>query len=284
MSSLRIFFTPGLIVFEGIFVPRKTFALFFFCYLNSHLFPLAMPPCTTVTALEKLAFVHCRLSADIVYYLNLLRSGHISGAAIPGKIPMTTGHLVLVSGAAHGNNLLSIVQAIDTNVWDDEKKLARVIRETLAKAKDHAEDHRLKSAANPADVSASLCRELKDPYVYMPKTKKTGAPKKLIRVGRAEGGAWCTTPTTRSLALYLGCLCVCRPAAAVGPPSALDLAGGPRARPKAARLARAQARAALRALNGADRPGWRPGAAAGGPPRVLVRVAGSGGGGTSVGP
>ena len=147
-----------------------------------------MPPCTTVTALEKLAFVHCRLSADIVYYLNLLRSGHISGAAIPGKIPMTTGHLVLVSGAAHGNNLLSIVQAIDTNVWDDEKKLARVIRETLAKAKDHAEDHRLKSAANPADVSASLCRELKDPYVYMPKTKKTGAPKKLIRVGRAEGG------------------------------------------------------------------------------------------------
>ena len=44
------------------------------------------------------------------------------------------------------------------------------------------------TSADPADVSASLCRELKDPYVYMPKTKKTGAPKKLIRVGRAEGG------------------------------------------------------------------------------------------------
>ena len=157
-----------------------------------------MPPCTTVTALEKLAFVHCRLSADIVYYLNLLRSGHISGAAIPGKIPMTTGHLVLVSGAAHGNNLLSIVQAVDSNEWGNVATLARTIRQTLVKVKDPTEVHRLKSAANPADVSASQCRELKDPYVYMPKTKKTGAPKKLIRVGRAEGGGRGAPPRRRA--------------------------------------------------------------------------------------
>ena len=47
---------------------------------------------------------------------------------------------------------------------------------------------------------------------------------------------------------HLGCSCVCRPAAAEGPPSALDLDGGPWPRPKAARLARAHGRAALRAL------------------------------------
>ena len=43
-------------------------------------------------------------------------------------------------------------------------------------------------------------------------------------------------------------------------------------------LDRAPERAALWALNDADRPGWRPAAAAG-PRRVLVRVAASSGGG-----
>ena len=50
------------------------------------------------------------------------------------------------------------------------------------------------------------------------------------------------------------------------------------------RFARAPDRAALWALHGADRPGWRPAAAAGGPRWVLVRVAASGGGGTAIGP
>jgi len=63
---------------------------------------------------------------------------------------------------------------------------------------------------------------------------------------------------------HVGCSCAWRPAAAEGPPSALDLAGGPRAQPKAALLARTIGRADLWALNDADRPGWRPAVAIGG--------------------
>ena len=58
----------------------------------------------------------------------------------------------------------------------------------------------------------------------------------------------------------------------------------PWARPKTARFSRLHARAALRALSEADRPGWRPAAAAGSPGRVLMCVAASGGGESAVGP
>ena len=66
-------------------------------------------------------------------------------------------------------------------------------------------------------------------------------------------------------------------------PFTTDLAGSPRARVQAERLAWARGRAALWALNDADRPGWRPGAAIGCPRAVLVHVAASSGGGTAVG-
>ena len=46
-------------------------------------------------------------------------------------------------------------------------------------------------------------------------------------------------------------------AVAERPPSALNLAGGPCAGPQAARIAEAHGRAAPRALNDADWPGWR---------------------------
>ena len=56
---------------------------------------------------------------------------------------------------------------------------------------------------------------------------------------------------------HLGCSCVCRPAAAGGPPSVLNPAGGSLVRPKAEQFAGACGRAAPQAVNDADRPGWR---------------------------
>jgi len=67
-------------------------------------------------------------------------------------------------------------------------------------------------------------------------------------------------------------------------PFTTDLAGSPRARAQAARLARARGRAALCALNDADRPGWRQRTAIGCPRPVLVCEAASGGGSTTIGP
>ena len=72
-------------------------------------------------------------------YLNLLRANLLSDTVGALKIPVTTGLLVLLSGAAHGNKLASLVQALDANEWADEKLLARTIRETLKKVKDYAE-------------------------------------------------------------------------------------------------------------------------------------------------
>ena len=65
---------------------------------------------------------------------------------------------------------------------------------------------------------------------------------------------------------------------------ALDHAGGTWIRPKAAQFARARGQAARWALNDTDRPGWRPPAAIGGSRRMLVRVAATRGGGTTVTP
>ena len=89
-----------------------------------------------MTVLEELAFAHGNFSEEIVRYLIMLRSGHRSAFAVTaGNTPVTTGLLILISGAAHGSNLPNIAQAIDSNVRKDEKELARIIRKTLAKAK-----------------------------------------------------------------------------------------------------------------------------------------------------
>ena len=126
-----------------------------------------------MTALEELTVAYCSLSEDMIRYLNMLRSSHGSAsAATAGTTPVTTGLLVFISGAAHGNNLPIIVQAIDSNVWEDGKQLARMIRDTLAKAKGKLEVRRLMTADDPRGVSASLNRELKDEYVRIPKHKK----------------------------------------------------------------------------------------------------------------
>jgi hypothetical protein len=98
---------------------------------------LLPPPCTAVTALEELPFAHGSFSEGIVRYLNVLRLSHRSvSAATAGTTPVMTGLLGLISGAAYGRNLPNTVQAIDLNVRDDEKKPARMVRETPAKAKD----------------------------------------------------------------------------------------------------------------------------------------------------
>ena len=88
--------------------------------------------------------------------------------------------------AARGKPLGPFVRSIDTNPWPDDKRLNRVIQETLAKAKDNAEVHRLKSSEHPEDVVACMRRELKDPYVFMPKVTKGGNKKKKARVAAGD--------------------------------------------------------------------------------------------------
>jgi len=128
-----------------------------------------------------------------VRYLNMLRSdrGSIMGSGL--EVPVTTGLLVLISGAASGNNLANIVQAVDSNKWPDEKRLIRVIKRTLEMVKTPAEYVRLVKSENSADVAACMRRELKDPYVSMPKFK-TGRAKKKANADSAEvagtGGAF----------------------------------------------------------------------------------------------
>ena len=103
-----------------------------------------------MTALEELAFAHGNFSKGIVRYLNMLRSSHRSASAATARTtPVTTGLLVFISGAAHGSNLPNTAQAIDSSVWDDENKLARLIRETPAKAR-----------ASPACGAPGSCRRL----------------------------------------------------------------------------------------------------------------------------
>ena len=80
------------------------------------------------------------------------------------------------------------------------------------------------------------------------------------------------------------CSCVWWPAAAGGPPSALDLTSVPWAKLQAALLALARERVALWALNDADRPGWRQGAAIGAHVQCLVCEAASSDGSTTIGP
>ena len=107
----------------------------------------------------------------------------ITGSGL--EVPVTTGLLVLISGAASGNNLANIVQAVDSNKWPDEKRLIRVIKRTLEMVKTPAEKVRLVKSDNSADVAACMRRELKDPYVSMPKVK-IGRAKKKINTDSAQ--------------------------------------------------------------------------------------------------
>ena len=68
-------------------------------------------------------FEHVGFPAESVRYLNMLRSDRDSIMGSGLEVPVTTGLLVLISGAALGNNLVNIVQAVDSNKWPDEKRL-----------------------------------------------------------------------------------------------------------------------------------------------------------------
>ena len=135
--------------------------------------------------------------AESVRYLNMLRSDRDSFMGSGLEVPVTTGLLVLISGAASGNNLANIVQAIDSNKWPDEKRLILVIKRTLEVVKTPAEYARLVRSKNSADVAACMRRELKDPYVPMPKFK-IGRAKKKVNADSAEvagtGGAFVAVP------------------------------------------------------------------------------------------
>ena len=155
--------------------------------------PPPSPVWSTASALEELAFEHVGFPAESVRYLNMLRSDRDSFMGSGLEVPVTTGLLVLISGAASGNNLANIVQAVDSNKWPDEKRLIRVIKRTLEMVKTPAEYVRLVKSENSADVAACMRRELKDPYVPMPKFK-IGRAKKKVNADSAEvagtGGAF----------------------------------------------------------------------------------------------
>ena len=80
---------------------------------------LSTPPPSTVwstaSALEELAFEHGGFPTGSVRYLNMFRSDRDSITGSGLEVPVTTGLLVLISGAASGNNLANIVQAVDSN-------------------------------------------------------------------------------------------------------------------------------------------------------------------------
>ena len=76
------------------------------------------------------------------------------------QTPVTTALLILLSGAARGKPLGPFVRSIDTNPWSDDKKLNRVMHDTLAKAMDKQEVYRLKSSAHPEDLVECMRREL----------------------------------------------------------------------------------------------------------------------------
>ena len=153
--------------------------------LPSCLPPPPSPVWSTASALEELAFEHGGFPTGSVRYLNMFRSDRDSITGSGLEVPVTTGLLVLISGAASGNNLANIVQAVDSNKWPDEKRLIRVIKRTLEMVKTPAEKVRLVKSDNSADVAACMRRELKDPYVSMPKVK-IGRAKKKINTDSAQ--------------------------------------------------------------------------------------------------
>jgi len=133
VSSFYIFKLLGPVLFEGIFVGRSFF-------VSSHLHDLGvlLPPPLRDSDCARGACIRARQ----------LSGGH---RPLPGyaayeppqrlcgdrrEAPRDDWPPRLISGAAHGNNLPNIAQAFDSSVGNDEKKLARMIRETLAKAKD----------------------------------------------------------------------------------------------------------------------------------------------------
>ena len=130
------------------------------------------------TAPEELALLYGDVPERLIDFVNKVYTGALGAGANDMQTPVTTALLLLLSGAARGKPLGPFVRSIDTNPWPDDKKLNRVIKETLAKAKDKTEYFRVKSSEHPEDVAACMRRELKDPYVFMPKLPQGGNRKK----------------------------------------------------------------------------------------------------------
>jgi hypothetical protein len=76
-------------------------------------------PHPVAPALEELAFEHGGFPAESMRFFSKLCSDVVSVMASGLETPVTIGLLVLISGAALGNNLATIVQAIDSDVWYD---------------------------------------------------------------------------------------------------------------------------------------------------------------------
>ena len=132
----------------------------------------------TATVPEELALLYGDVPEHLIGFLNKVYTGALGAGANDMQTPVTTALLLLLSGAARGKPLGPFVRSIDTNPWPDDKKLNRVIKETLAKAKDRAEVKRFERSESPGDVAACMRRELKDPYVFMPKLPQGGNKKK----------------------------------------------------------------------------------------------------------
>jgi hypothetical protein len=77
------------------------------------------PVWSAASGLEELAFEHGGFPVESVRFLNKLRSDVVSVTASGPETPVTTGLLVFICGAALGNILATIVQAIDSDVWYD---------------------------------------------------------------------------------------------------------------------------------------------------------------------
>ena len=127
---------------------------------------------------EELALLYGDVPEPLIDFVNKVYTGGLGAGANDMQTPVTTALLLLLSGAARGKPLGPFVRSIDTNPWPDDKKLNCVIKKTLAKAKDKTEYFRFKSSEHPEDVAACMRRELKDPYVFMPKLPQGGNRKK----------------------------------------------------------------------------------------------------------
>ena len=140
----------------------------------------------TATVPEELALLYGDVPEPLIDFVNKVYTGGLGAGANDMQTPVTTALLLLLSGAARGKPLGPFVRSIDTNPWPDEWRLNSVIKKTLAKAKDKAERKRFERSESPGDVAACMRRELKDPYVFMPKVTKGGNNKKKARVAAED--------------------------------------------------------------------------------------------------
>ena len=96
----------------------------------------------TATFHEQLALLYGDVPEPLIGFLNKVYTGALGAGANDMQTPVTTTLLLLLlllSGAVRGKPLGPFVRSIDTNPWPDDKRLNRVIKKTLAKAKDKNE-------------------------------------------------------------------------------------------------------------------------------------------------